>query len=129
MKFQNRGTICDAEGKGIVGSLIFSVLLGIAVFLAITLFPVYYANSDLDSGVRMEASRAGAHSFDDETIVKDVLDIAKRHDVRLEKTNIKVQRYAGQVFIEIEYTVPVDLGVTERKLKFHIKASSFVGTL
>jgi hypothetical protein len=129
MNFQNRRILRDCEGKGITGCLIFIVLLGIAVFLGIALLPAYYANSNLDSGVKTEVSRAGAHSLDDAAIIKDILDIARRNEIKLERQNIKIQRYAGQVFIEVEYSVPVDLGVTDRNLNFHIKASSFVGTL
>lgn len=129
MKSQDRNFLRSSEGKGMVGCLIFIVLLAVAVYVAIQVGPVYYSNYAMESELKKEISRAGAHSLDDEQIVQDVMNIARRNDVPLQEENITVQHVAGQVGVEINYAVPVNLIVLERDLNFKIKVSSFVGSL
>ena len=129
MKSQIRRCLYDSDGKGVVGCLVSIVLIGITIFLGITLVPVYYSNFNLETDIKTEVSRAGAHYLDDETITRDILDMAKKSEIQIEKKNIKIRRFAGQIFLEVYYTVPVDFGVLERELNFQIKASSMLGTL
>ena len=79
------------------------VLIGVTIYLGIVLAPIYYANFNLESGVKTEISRAGAHFLDSETIVKDVLALARRNEIRLKREDISVERFAGQVHLTIRY--------------------------
>jgi hypothetical protein len=128
-KSQSLGRLYDSEGKGLVGCLAFIVLFGIAVFVCIAIFPIYYSNYTLESEIKTEVSRAGAHFLDDDVVIKDILEMAKKNEIQIEKKNIHVRRFAGQIFIEVNYDVPVDFGILERNLNFQIKASSILGTL
>jgi hypothetical protein len=119
----------DTEGKGMIGCALLIVVIGVAIYLGIVLAPIYYANFNLESGVKTEISRAGAHFLDNETMVKDVLDLARRNEVRLTRENISVDRFAGQVHLTVHYSVPVDFILFEYNLNFEIKESSFIGTL
>jgi hypothetical protein len=83
----------------------------------------------MESEIKIVVSRAGAHYLDDGAVIKDVIDIARKNDIPIDKKNIQVRRFAGQIFVEVEYAVLVDFGILERNLNFHIKASSVVGTL
>jgi hypothetical protein len=117
------------EGKGMIGCVLLIVVIGVAIYLGIVLAPIYYANFNLESGVKTEISRAGAHFLDNETVIKDILDLARRNEVRLRREDISVDRFAGQVHLTIHYSVPVDFILFERNLNFEIKESSFIGTL
>ena len=117
------------EGKGLIGCMLALVLFAVAIYLGITLGPIYYSNFNLENGVKTTASRAGAHFFNDEQIVAEIMDLAKREEIRIKKENILVDRFAGQVHIKVNYSVPVDFIVVERDLNFKIEASSFIGTL
>jgi Domain of unknown function (DUF4845) len=117
------------EGKGLVGCMLALVLFAVAIYLGITLGPIYYSNFNLENGIKTTASRAGARFFNDEQIVAEVMDLAKREDIRIKKENILIDRFAGQVHIKVNYSVPVDFIVVERDLSFKIEASSFIGTL
>jgi hypothetical protein len=129
MKSQIRRILRDSDGKGMVGCIVFIVLLGIVIFLSLKLVPVYYTNYTMESEIKIVVSRAGAHYLNDEAITVDVLDIARKNDIQIEKNNVKVRRFAGQVFVDVNYAVPVDFGILERNLNFQIKASSVIGTL
>lgn len=111
------------------GCLFFLLLLVVAVFVGIVIGPPYYSHYGFETDVKAEASRAGAHFFDDETVIKDILAIAKRNEIRLVRENVKIERFAGQLFLTIRYSVPVDFIVYERSLNFEIKASSYIGRL
>jgi hypothetical protein len=128
-KPQIRHRLCDSEGKGMIGCMAFIVLLGITVFVCIAIFPIYYANYTLESEIKTEVSRAGAHLLDDNAVIKDILEMARKNEIQIEKKNIQVRRFAGQIFVEVNYDVPVDFGILERNLNFRVKASSVVGTL
>jgi len=117
------------EGKGLLGCAVFIVLMGVLIVLVIKLGPIYYSNFNFESEVKTEASRAGARFTDDETIIRDLMAMAKRNDIRLKRENIGVERFAGQIHIEVRYTVPVDFLFLKRDINFQIKASSFVGSL
>jgi hypothetical protein len=101
----------------------------VAIYLAIIVGPIYYSNYNFESDVRTEIVRAGAHFLDDDTITKDILDLAKRDEIRLAKDNIAIDHFAGQVHVHVHYSVPVDFGPIEHNLSFQISGSSFTGSL
>jgi hypothetical protein len=129
MRSTNLRSLSNSEGKGFLGCVVSLVLFGIAVYLAVALGPIYYANFNFEAEIKTIAARAGSHFFNDEAIVKDVMDMAKRNEIRIEKENVKVDRFAGQMHIKVHYSVPVDFVIFERDLNFDIDASSYIGSL
>ena len=129
MKSLRPNILLDCEGKGLMGCLMALVLLGCAIYLGVTLGPIYYSKYNFESDLKTEVSRAGSHSLDDETVIKDVIALGKKNEIRLERQNIKIDRFAGQLHISVNYSVPVDLGVMQKNVIFQISASSFVGSL
>jgi hypothetical protein len=117
------------DGKGVVGCLIFVVLAGAAVFIAINVGPPYLAARSLEADLKTEVSRAGARFYPNETLVKEVLQLARKNEVALTAANVKIERYAGQLFIKIKYQVPIDLLFYEYVMRVDMKASSYIGTL
>jgi hypothetical protein len=117
------------DGKGTVGCLIFVLLVGIAVFIAINAGPPYLAAMSFEADLKTEISRAGARFYANDTLMKDVLQLAKRNEIRLTQANVKIERYAGQLFINVKYQVPIDLLIYRHLMKVDLKASSYIGTL
>jgi hypothetical protein len=129
LRHSNMRNFSGCDGRGTAGCLVSLTLLLAATFISIKVAPLYYSYSSFESGVKTEASRAGAHFFDDETIIKDVLDLAKRNEIRITRESIKIDRFAGQIHIFVAYEVPVDFVLYQRNLNFEIKASSLIGAL
>jgi len=129
MKSNSLRILHDSEGKGLFGCVVLLVVFIAAVFVIAKLAPLYYANYSLETEVKTEVSRAGAHSFSDETVIKDILDLAKRNEVPLQKENITIQRSAGQIHIKVVYSIPVDFLILQRDINFEIKGSSFIGSI
>jgi hypothetical protein len=129
MKSHRRSLLYNAEGKGIIGCLVFIVLFSVAIFLSIQLFPVYYSYYSMESEVKKEISKAGARSLQDDVIIRNVLELAKRNEVPLKEEDIQIERVAGQIIFDIDYAVPVDFVVLQRDLNFNIRVSSFIGAM
>jgi len=119
----------SATGKGTVGCLVVVVLLGIGTFVGINAGPPYMAARSFEADLKAEVSKAGARFWDNETLIKSALALAKRNEVRISQENIKVERYSGQLFVKIRYRVPIDLMVYEYIMNVDIKVSSYIGTL
>jgi hypothetical protein len=128
MKLKGLDGLVNSEGKGILGCMTAIVLLGLAIFLGIKLGPIYYSNFTFEADLKTEVSRAGSRFIDNDSIVKDVLDLAKKNEVHVTKEGIRIERFAGQVHITVQYSVPVDFAVLERDINFQIKVSSFTAT-
>jgi hypothetical protein len=121
--------LLDTDGKGLTGCLVFLVFLGILCFAVIRVGPDYYGFKSFEADVKTEASRAGANFFDDETIVKDIIDLARKNEIRLKEENIKVERFAGQIFIKVHYVLNADFIVYQRDIDMDFSVSSYIGRL
>lgn len=118
-----------ADGKGNVGCLFSILLMGMAALVVVRGGPDYYAYKSLEGEVKTEVSRAGAHFESNEVIQRNILDVARKNEVQLKAENLKIERFAGQVFVTIRYSVPMDFIFYQYTKEFEIKASSYVGTL
>lgn len=129
MKSSCRNLLHDDEGKGIAGCLLFIVLFSIAVYISIEMVPTYYSFYSIQSEIKREVSKAGARSLRDEDVVRDILNIAKRNNVPIAEDDITIDRVAGQIIIDVEYSVPTNFIVFSRDLNFHIRETSFIGSI
>jgi len=132
MKSNGFDALRDSEGKGFLGCMGAIVVLAAIIFVGIKLGPVYYSNYTFEEGLKTVVSRAGARYTPNETIVIDILELAQQNDINLthenSKDNIKIERFAGQIHINVRYYVPVDFLILRRNLKFEIKLSSFTAS-
>jgi hypothetical protein len=119
----------SSEGRGSLGCLVSILLLGALIIFCQRAGPPYFSYKSLEGDVATEISKAGSHYFTDEVLIQNILDVAKKNEVRLKRDDVKVERLAGQVQVSFQYTVPVDLIIFQHTFEFKVKASSYVGTL
>ena len=117
------------EGKGKLGCVLTILLMVALTALTLRLGPSFFAFKSFEYDLKRDVSRAGANGYDDETIMKNVLDLAKRNEIRVTRDDIKVERFAGQVQVTVHYTMPLDLLVYQHDVTFEAQVSSFVGRL
>jgi len=117
------------EGAGRLGCLFSLLVLVAAIHVAVNAGPAYLANLGFESDIRSEISRAGANFFEDETLMRHVLDLARRNEVPITRDNVSIQRTGIEVRVCVRYAVPVDLPLGRRLLNFEVRASSLVGRL
>ena len=129
MKSTGFNTLRDSEGKGILGCIGIIVLLAAILFVGIKLGPIYYSNYLFEEDLKTVVSRSGARYTPDETIITEVVELAQKNHINLThenaKNNIKIERFAGQIHISVQYFVPVDFLILRRNLRFQIKLSTF----
>lgn len=129
MKQDSVWNLRKQDGKGMMGCVFSLLLLLVGGIAGVRLFPPYYAHKSFQTDVRTEISRAGAQFLDDETVMKNILALARRNEIRLSRSNVKLERFAGQIQATVRYSVPVDFFVFKKDMEFEIQASSFVGKL
>ncbi|MDR1727196.1 MAG: hypothetical protein LBT74_04605 [Acidobacteriota bacterium] len=118
----------DEEGKGSTGCLLTIVLLVAIAFVSFKAGPAYYRNYALDGDLQVEVSRIGARPQPQDVVVKNLIKLGEKNNIRLTKENIKVERFAGQLVVTIDYTVPVDFIVTQRDIHFVVKGTTYAIT-
>ena len=119
----------NEEGKGMAGCLTFLLLVVVAGFVGVRIWPDYYACSSMNTDLKTEVSRAGANFLDDTTLMKNILQLAKRNEIKLEREQVKIDRFAGQINVSVSFVTPVDLYFYTWNMSCNLKASSFIGRL
>lgn len=125
MKSFSHGFKSGEEGKGALGCIFSIVLLAIVAFLALKLAPVYFNHYEFKGDLQQAVSRAGARMNTEDAIYQELIKIAETNKIPLKKENIQIRRLAGQLVIEIEYTVPIDLLFMKYDKNFKLEESSF----
>jgi hypothetical protein len=94
------------RGEGNFGCLIGIVVLLIAALIAYKLIPIKVKTADMRDTVMDEARSAGAHK--DGQIRAAILNKAKQLNLPIGDENVKVRRQSGIIYVDVEYTVPVE---------------------
>jgi len=123
MKSLSRGFQSGEEGKVKPGCIFSIVLMAIVVFLAIKLIPVYFNNYEFKGELKQAVSRAGARAIQNEDIVRDLIATAGKNNIVLQKEKIQISRTSGQLYIAVEYSVPVNFLIMKRDLNFKLEES------
>ena len=107
-----------AKGEGKAGCIFWGLVVTVVVFLAVKVVPLQVAKMQLEDSMKemaLSAPRKPGHWFKREIVAR-----AKALDIPVEEKNIKVQKSQRRVVMDVEYTVILDLVVTEYPLKMKI---------
>ena len=110
------------RGEGQVGCLVGLVLLLIAGLIAYKMIPVKVKSADLRDTVQ-DYAKSGSQ-FNDKAITAAILDKAKDLELPVSENDIKIQRRANDIKVEVDYTVPVKFPGYTYNWKFHHKAEN-----
>jgi hypothetical protein len=83
----------------------------------------------MNTDLKNEVSRAGANFLENDVLMKNILQMAKRNEVNLVQEQVKITRFAGQINVAIHFVTPVDLYFYTWNMSCDLKASSFIGRL
>ena len=123
------GRFHSSEGRSTLGCIFYLLLFMVAVYASIQIVPVYSANINFETDVKTEVSRAGARILGDDTIADEIINLAQKNDISLEKEDIKIERSPDELRVTINYIKPVNFIFFTRDFHFTVKESSFLGTL
>lgn len=100
------------QERGGAGALIFwLVIIGVFVYLGTKFAPTYVASNQFVDSMDVQAKEAAAGNLSDEKVRKELIRRAKELELPIKDGNIHISRTGGEVIIEIQYTVKIDLPI------------------
>ena len=115
------------ERGGSKVSLVLTLLiLGIMVFVAVKICPVYFANYQMQDSLESESRFAltGYPKKTPDDVRNDIWNKAKELGIPAQKDAIRIAMDSGSVEIGLDYSVPIDLSVYQFTLQFHPHADN-----
>ncbi len=86
--------------------------------------PVLINEYQFQDSLQNIARFASINHKSSDQIQKTILEEAQKEDLPIEAENIKVESNAGNIHIDVDYSVTVDLKVYQWTLNFHPAASN-----
>ncbi|MGD2115087.1 MAG: hypothetical protein PVG07_08540 [Acidobacteriota bacterium] len=115
------------RGEGNLGCLLWAVVVIIVGYIAWTMVPVKIASAQLSDFMEEQAKFAEHRS--PKKIEKAILSKASKLELPLEATSLKVERKGDYIYMDAEYTVPVEFVggyVYEWHFEHHIDRPIFI---
>jgi hypothetical protein len=115
----------DGErGAGRMKAIVWTLVLAAFVYVTVKVLPALISEFEFQDGVQTIARFATATRQTPEQIRAAILKEAQKDDVPLEAGDVKVEAVSGNVRINVDYSVTVDLTVYQWTLNFHPKISN-----
>lgn len=110
------------RGEGQFGCLVGLVILALVGLIAYRMIPVKVKAAELRDTVVDESKSAGQHN--DKRIRAAILDKAERLELPVADKDVRIERKQQMIFIEVDYTVPVEFPGYTYQWKFRIKTEN-----
>src|SRR6266700_6808612 len=111
-------------GKGNLKAIIWTIILVAFIYGAAMVIPVLINEYEFQDSLQSIARFASVNRKTNEQVKQAVLEEAQKEDLPVQAEDIKVQGNAGNVHIDVDYSVTVDLKVYQLTLNFHPAASN-----
>ena len=105
-------------------AIIWTAILVAFIYVTAMVVPVLINEYQFQDGIQEIARFASVNRRTVDQIQKAVLDEAKKEDLPVEVDDIKVQANGGNIHINVDYSVTVDLKVYQWTLNFHPTANN-----
>lgn len=108
------------RGEGNLGCILWLLALALAVLIAWKAVPVKLQSTELYDYMD-ELAKFSAAQVPPDQLKKRILDRAAQLQIPLRKENVKVQRNGDRIYMEVEYTIPVEFPGYTHQWNFHQK--------
>jgi len=108
------------RGEGNLGCILWVLALGLVCLIAWKAVPVKIQSSELYDYMDELAKFHSARTPPEE-LSKMIMDRSRQLGIPLEKSDVKVERNGDRIYIEVDYTVPLDLIGFTYQWHFHQK--------
>jgi hypothetical protein len=119
-----RRSSCGQKGSGNLKAIIWTGILVACIYTAVIVLPVLINEYQFQDSLQEIARFASVNRKTNEQIRQTVLEEAQKADLPVQAENIKVEGYGGNVHINVDYSVTVDLKVYQWTLNFHPAANN-----
>jgi hypothetical protein len=114
----------SAAGKGTFKAIAWTAILVAFIYTTAMVLPILVNEYQFQDALQNIARFASVNRENSELIQKDVLTEAQKEDLPIKGADIKVESNAGNIRINVDYSVTVDLKVYQWTLNFHPNASN-----
>ncbi len=98
----------DQSGKSSIrGILALAVIVGM-VYFGMQVLPVQASTFRFADAIRDQVMLAGGRRYSDETIRRNLVNVAANLGLPIQSGDIRIRRPARDIVIEVNYTVPVE---------------------
>ena len=112
------------DGKGHAKAIIWTLILVAFIYAAAMVIPVLINEYEFQDSLQNIARFASVNRRNNEQVKQAVLDEAQKEDLPVQAEDIKVEGNAGNIHINVDYSITVDLKVYQWTLNFHPAASN-----
>jgi cell division protein FtsL len=112
------------KGAGNLKAIIWTIILVAFVYTAVMVIPVLINEYEFQDSLQNIARFASVNRKNNEQVKQAVLEEAQKEDLPVQAADIKVEGSAGNVHINVDYSVTVDLKVYQWTLNFHPDATN-----
>jgi hypothetical protein len=115
----------DGErGGGNLKAIVWTAILVAFLYGAAMVLPVLINEYEFQDSLQSIARFASVNRKDVDQVKKAVLDAAEKEDLPVQAEDVKVEDHGGNVRINVDYSVTVDLKVYQWTLNFHPEATN-----
>ena len=112
------------RGAGHLKAIVWTAILVAFIYVVAMTIPVLINNYQFQDSLEQIARFYSIGHRSNEDIKKAVLEEAQKEDLPIEADNIKVAGSSGNVHINVDYSVAIDLKVFQWTVNFHPAASN-----
>jgi hypothetical protein len=112
------------SGKGNLKAIIWTMILVAFIYGAAMVLPVLINEYQFQDSLQSIARFASVNRKSVEQVRQAVVEEAQKEDLPVQAEDVKVAANSGNVHIDVDYSVTVDLKVYQLTLNFHPAASN-----
>jgi predicted membrane protein len=112
------------RGGGNLKAIVWTMILAAFIYVAAMTLPVLINEYQFQDSIQDIARFASANRKSNDQVRQAVLAEAQKEDLPVEADDIKVEGNAGNIHINVEYSVTIDLKVYQWTLNFHPAANN-----
>jgi hypothetical protein len=120
----NRTGRRSQRGSGAVKAVVWTLVLASFVYVCFKVIPTLISEYEFQDGIQTIARFASVSRSPAEQIKTNVLSEAQKDDVPVNPEDVKVEAHSGNIKIEADYSVTIDLIVFQWTLNFHPSADN-----
>ncbi len=112
------------RGQGRLKAIIWTMILVAFIYTAAIVLPVLISEYEFQDSLQDIARYASVNRKDNDQVRKAVFEEAQKEDLPVQASDIKVEGNAGNIHIDVDYSVTVDLKFYQWTFNFHPAASN-----
>jgi cell division protein FtsL len=112
------------RGGANIKAIVWTAILVVFIYVMAMLLPVLVNEYQFQDSLQDIARFASVNHRSNEQIKQAILDIAQKQELPVQAEDIKVSGTGGNVRVDVDYSVTIDLKVYQWTLNFHPSASN-----